>query len=132
MTFAKPLFFFRVLANFRHQKSLLGPLTFINHGPLKKVIKAHLNVGVTTKVTLMAWTAHASSATREGGLRRRTSSCSSRIGAGRAREASPLPSSPFDFECCSFVFLKEIKPEHGGVYFLSAKGTYLRYARQEL
>ncbi len=71
----------------------------------------------------MAWTAHASSATREGGLRRRTSSCSSRIGAGRAREASPFPSSPFDFECCSFVFLKEIKPEHGGVYFLSAKGT---------
>ncbi len=41
MTFAKPLFFFRVLANFRHQKSLLRPLTFINYGPLEKVIKAH-------------------------------------------------------------------------------------------
>jgi hypothetical protein len=81
---------------------------------------------------LMAWTAHASSATREGDLLRRSSSCSSRIGAGQAREASPFPTSPLDFEFCSFMFLKEIKPEHWGIYFLSAKGSYLRYARQEL
>ncbi len=36
-----PFFFFAFWRIFATKKTLLGPLTCINHGPLKKVIKAH-------------------------------------------------------------------------------------------